>query len=115
MKRMNRRGNIIINLMFFMMGLAVVVMFISPIRQFIDIAQESGNLNCKGYIYDGNANHELSFNASKNNNASSSPLSCLGIKLYLPFVLMAFLIGGVVKLLYDRTSDAIGGPSGEEY
>ena len=104
-----------INMLFFLMGFAVMIMFISPMKGMIDIAQNSGNLNCVGYIQDGSASNPLSFNATLNNNQSGSPISCLVIKMYLPYILMAFLIGGVFKLLYDRGSDMFSGGQQDQY
>lgn len=106
---MNNKGNIMINFLYFTMAVAVVVMFISPIKTFVDMAQQSDNLNCKGYIYEGNANNTLSFNATMNGGASGSPTSCLAIKLYLPYLLLVVLVAGVAKLLYDRTDSFVQG------
>lgn len=106
---MNNRGNIMINLMFFFMALVVLVSFVGPIRSITDMAQQSDNLNCRGYVYNGNSNHTLSFNSTMNNGASGSPTSCMAIRLYLPYIFLAFLIAGVVRILYDRTLLSLGG------
>lgn len=105
---MNRKGNIMLNFLFFIMALVVVIVFIGPMKEFIDMAQGSDNLNCRGYIADGNPNNRLSFNQTLNGNSSGSPIACLAIKLYLPYILLVFLIGGVSKLLYDQSGDAFG-------
>jgi len=55
------------------------------------MAQQSDSLNCKGFIYSGNENHTLSFNSSLHGGASGSPLSCLALKLYLPYILVFLL------------------------
>jgi hypothetical protein len=102
---MNKNGNVMIQLLLFMMGLAVLVVFLSPINTFINMAQQSDSLNCVGYVANGNVNDTLSYNSS----IGTSTLSCLGIKLYLPYIVMVFLIGGVAKILYDRGSDIFGG------
>lgn len=104
---MNRKGNIMINLLFFFMALVVVIVFIGPMKEILNIAQNSENLNCKGYIENGNANNRLSFNQTLNANASGSPIACLSIKLYMPYILLVFLITGIAKVLYDR-SDMFG-------
>ena len=110
---MNKKGNIMISLLFFIMGLGVLVAFISPINSFIDMAQESTSLNCKGFIYEGNVNHTLSFNSSLHGGASGSPLSCLALKLYLPYILLVFLIGGLAAVLANRSEGMFfGGSSG---
>jgi len=94
-----------INLLFFIMGLGVLIAFIGPINDFIDMAQQSDSLNCKGFIYNGNINHTLSFNSSLNGGASGSPIACLALKLYLPYILLIFLIGGVAAVLGNKSQD----------
>lgn len=100
---MNKKGNIILNLLFFIMGLGVLVAFISPLNSFLDMAQQSDSLNCKGFIYNGNTAHALSFNDTLHGGASGSPLSCLALKLYLPYILLVFLVGGLAAVLAGRT------------
>jgi hypothetical protein len=95
---------IMINLLLFMMALAVMVMFISPMKSFLDIAQQSDNLNCPGYIHNGEVNDTLSYNSSLN----VDRLPCLALKLYLPYIFLVFLIAGVGKLLYERGTDFFG-------
>lgn len=105
---MNNKGNIMLSLLFFILALGVMTVFISPISDFLDIQQQSDNLNCKGYIYNGDSNHKLSFNDTLHDNASGSPLACLAIKLYLPYILLVFLIGGLASVLGGRGAELIG-------
>lgn len=105
---MNKRGNIMINLMFFVMALGVLIVFINPINSMLDLIQQSDNMNCKGYVSNGDVNNPLSFNATKNNNASGSPLGCTVIKLYLPYLLIVFLVGGITAVLANRFADNFG-------
>jgi len=111
------RGGIILSFLFFIMGLAVMVVFISPINEMLDMSQQSDNLNCKGFIYDGNVTHQLSFNNVTNGGASGNSLACLSLKLYLPYILLAFLIGGLSSVLGGRGAELIGieEPSGGDY
>ena len=112
---MNKKGNIMINLLLFILGLGVVIAFISPINEFLGLAQQSDALNCKGYIYDGNVNHTLSFNSTLNGGASGSPIACLSLKLYLPYILLIFLVGGVAKLLGDKSDELAFGTQPQQY
>lgn len=105
---MNNQGNIMLSLLFFIMALGVMVAFISPMNDFIDIAQQSDNLNCKGFIYDSNVSHSLSFNNLSDGGNSGSPLACLALKLYLPYILLVFLIGGFSAVLGGRAGDMLG-------
>lgn len=99
---MNTRANIMMSLLFFIMGLGVLVAFISPINTFLNMAQQSDSLNCQGYIANGNVNDTLSFNSSLNDGSSGSPIGCLALKLYLPYILLVFLIGGVAAVLSGK-------------
>jgi len=113
---MNKKGNIMINLLFFIMGLGVLIAFISPINSFLDMAQQSDQLNCKGFIYDGNASHPLSFNNVSDGGQSGSPIACLALKLYLPYLLLIFLIGGVAAVLGGKSEQlAFGTEPATEY
>ena len=103
------RGGVILAFLFFMMGLAVMVAFISPINEMLDLAQQSDNLNCNGFIYEGDENHTLSFNSTLDGGQSGSPLACLALKLYLPYILLVFLVGGLSAILAGKGSDLIGG------
>jgi len=91
------------SLLFFVMSLGVVIAFISPINSFLDMAQQSSALNCKGYVANGNVNDTLSFNSSLHDGSSGSPLSCLALKLYLPYILLIFLIGGIAAVLSGKS------------
>ena len=111
---MNKKGNIMINLLFFIMGLGVMIAFISPINSFLDLAQQSDGLNCKGFIYDSNVSHTLSFDNQSNGGASGSPIACLALKLYLPYILLVFLIGGVAAVLGNKTQQLAFGTEPQE-
>jgi len=92
----NRRGQmIIINMLFLFMAIAVLVALIPALSAMLQIAQQSDGLNCPGYSYQGDPLHGLSYNTS----LQSSTLACLAINLYLPYIVLAVLIGGVSKLL----------------
>jgi|TARA_Y100000034_G_scaffold19770_1_gene22430 hypothetical protein len=112
---MNKKGNIMLSILFFIMALGVLVAFVNPLNQMIDLMQQSDSLNCKGFIFDGDSTHTLSFNSSKNNNASSSPLACLSLKLYLPYILLVFLIGGITAVLGNRAGEMFGFDTGQQF
>jgi hypothetical protein len=109
------QGNIMLNLMFFILGLGVLIAFISPMNSFLNMAQQSDSLNCNGYIFNGDVNHTLSFNATLNGGASGSPLACLALKLYLPYILLIFLIGGMAAVLANRSENLFFGAQQQQY
>ena len=111
----NKRANIMINLLMFILGLGCLIAFISPINSFIDMAQQSDQLNCKGYIFDSNVSHPLSFDNLSDGGTSGSPIACLTLKLYLPYILLVFLIGGLAGVLGGRSSQFFGVEQPQSY
>jgi hypothetical protein len=96
----DKRGQMImINLLFLLMTIAVLVAMIPAMNAMMKIAQQSDGLNCAGYRHNGDANDSLSYNSSYQSNT----LACLAIDLYLPYIVLAVLIGGVSKLIASRT------------
>ena len=114
---MNKRGNVMLSLLFFLMALGVMVVFISPINSFLDLAQQSDSLNCKDFIFSGDVNHTLSWNSTLDGGASGSPLACLSLKLYLPYILLVFLIAGISSVMSGKAGDwlGMGGGGSEEF
>lgn len=110
---MNKRGNIMINILFFVMSLLVVAALIPVIKVGIDWTQQSNAMNCYGYVYNGNPNSPLSYNGSlqADNQTSGNSFGCAVTKLYIPYILLVFLIFGVSKILYGRAEDVTGGVS----
>jgi hypothetical protein len=96
------------------LGLGVLISFISPINSFLNMAQTSDNLNCYGYVYNGDVNSTWSFNSTLNNGASGSPLACLALKLYLPYILLIFLIGGISAVLSNRSENLFFGTGDQQ-
>jgi len=90
---------IMINLLFLFMVIAITVAILPAMKSVLDIAKQSDNLNCAGFSYNGDPDHTLSYNSSLNTDSTA----CLAIALYLPYIILVVLIGGVSKLLYDRT------------
>lgn len=85
-----------------LLGFMAVAMLVALIPGFVDIldtAQNSEGLNCKGYVNNGNAADPLSYNSTI---GTKSNIACLGIKLYLPYLVLAVLIGVVMYILYDK-------------
>jgi hypothetical protein len=104
-RKMNSKGQVmIINLLFLVMTITVVIAMVPQLTTILNMAQQSDYLNCKGYYYRGNSNHTLSYNES----LSSNLLACISIDLYLPYILLAVLIGGVSRVLLGRITTESG-------
>ena len=101
MKKMNNRGQmILVNLLIFVMVIAVLVALIPALSAFLKVAQQSDGLNCNGYIHTGDVNNSLSYNSSLETNT----LACVAIRLYLPYIVIVILVGGVTRLLAGRAA-----------
>lgn len=109
---MDKKGNLIVNLFFFIFAVGMLVTFISPLMTFVNIAQQSDNLNCQGYLYNGDNSSSLSFNSTLNGGQSGSPMGCIAIKWYLPYIIIVFLITGVASVLYNQGSNFVPGQQG---
>ena len=91
----DRKGQMVmINLLFLVMTIAVLVVLAPAINSLLNIAKQSDNLNCAGYIHEGDSTNILSYNSSLN----SETLGCLGFTLYLPYIILVVLIMGVTNL-----------------
>lgn len=98
---MNNKGQMmIVQLLFLFMTIAVMVAVIPALKTVLDIAQQSDNLNCKGFVDTDSTDGNYSYNGSLPTNTTA----CLSIKLYLPYIILVVLIGGVTKLLYGQSA-----------
>jgi uncharacterized membrane protein len=93
----NKQGQMVmIQLLFLFMTIVVTVALLPGIKSIMDVAQASDNMNCQGFIYNGDPNATLSYNSSLETNQTA----CIAIDLYLPYILLVVLIGGVSRILY---------------
>jgi len=98
----NKQGQMVmIQLLFLFMTVVVMVALLPGLKSILDVAQQSDNMNCAGFVYDGNPNATLSYNSSLETNTTA----CLSLDLYLPYILLVVLIGGVSKILYGRPEE----------
>ena len=94
----NRKGqfNFMMGLLIFVMLVAVLIAMIPALNTLLGIAQQSDELNCAGYTA---STAKLSYNSS----LPTSSLACLGISLYLPYIVLFVLIVGAGKIFLSRT------------
>lgn len=103
----NKRGQMdflgtTVALLFFFMTIVMMVALVPALKIVLNMAQQSDAMNCPGYYYMGNANHTLSYNATLAAGGDTSSIGCLAIKMYIPYVVLGILIGGVGKIIYGR-------------
>jgi hypothetical protein len=103
---MNNRGQsqlmqLPVNLLILFIAVTFLIALIPGFVQMQDMAQQSDNLNCPRYYYEGNPNHTLSYNATI---GTKSSIGCMAIKLYLPYILLGVLIAGVAIIFYGRAT-----------
>ena len=103
---MNTKGSLMslpINLLMLFISITFLVALIPGFVEMQNMAQQSDNMNCKGYAYNGDATHSLSYNATLAAGGSTSSIGCMAIKLYLPYIVLGVLIAGVAMIFYGRT------------
>ena len=92
---------IMIQLLFLFMTITVMIALVPGIKAVLNISKQSDNLNCAGFDYLGSGtvgDNVLDYNSS----LATETLACLAINLYLPYIILVVLIGGVSKLMYGR-------------
>lgn len=99
---------IMVNLLIFAMTILVAVALLPVLKTTLDIAQQNDALNCEGYkdtkAVAGGTNY--SYNAS----LETQTLACVAIDLYLPYILLVVLVGGVTWILSSgRRREEFGG------
>lgn len=99
---MNKKGSLMSLPMNLLILFIVVTFLIALIPGFVEMqnmAQQSDNLNCAGYKYNGDATAVLSYNSS----LATNSIACMAIKLYLPYIVLGVLIAGVALIFYGRS------------
>jgi len=100
----NNRGqlNLLVGLLLGFMVVTILVTLLPGFVSMLSMAQNSENLNCKGYVDSDGTDGNQTYNASM----GTSTMACLAMKLYLPYLVLSVLIGLVMKILYDKQSSA---------
>ena len=88
-----------INLLMLFITITFLVALIPGFVSMQDMAQQSDNMNCAGFVYNGDASNPLSYNATI---GTKSAIGCLAIKLYLPYIVLGVLIAGVAMIFYGK-------------
>ena len=88
-----------INLLVLFISVTFLIALIPGFVEMQDMAQQSDNLNCVGFEYDGNATDPLSYDADV---GTKSAIGCMAIKLYIPYIVLGVLISGVALIFYGR-------------
>ena len=102
----NKRGQtIMIQLLFLFMTFGILIALIPSLNTLLNLSQQSDYLNCQGYYLNGNVTNPLSYNV----NLPSNTFACLAIRLYLPYLIVAILIGTITKVLSSRLTPEPGG------
>ena len=101
---MNRMGQqIMINLLMLVFTIMIMVAVIPMLSGILNMAQASNSLNCVGY--NDTTDPGLSYNSS----LATNTISCVAIDLYIPYIVLAILIGSVSALLRRRPEVEYGG------
>ena len=97
----NKGQMMMVNLLFMSLAVLVLIALIPALNAILNVAQQSDNLNCPGYDY-GNSgvvgDNVLDYNSS----LTSNTLACIAIDLYLPYLIIVILLGGIAKVMASR-------------
>jgi predicted permease len=105
LKKKNKKGSLMslpINLLMLFITITFMIALIPGFVEMQDMAQQSDQLNCKGFVYDGSATNPLSYNSTI---GTKSSIGCMAIKLYLPYIILGVLIAGVALIFYGKSQD----------
>lgn len=99
----NKKGQMgmIMGLMFLVMTIVVLTAFIPVIQNVIKEQRDQDNLNCVSSknICGGAGDQTTCYNSTK----ESETTTCLIFSIYLPYIVIVVLVGGVAGLLYNRS------------
>lgn len=106
--KMNKKGQvgIIIGLLVGFLVITILIALVPGIQSVIETGENSQGLNCVGYVYNGNVNSTLSYNATI---GSKSTIGCLALNLYIPYIILVVLIAVVINILYNKNTGQGGG------
>lgn len=99
----DKRGGLMqmpVNLLLLFITVTFLIALLPGFVEMQDMAQRSDNMNCKGYVENGNALDSLSYNATI---GTKSSIGCMAIKLYLPYIVLGVLIAGVALIITGRS------------
>jgi len=102
-KKKNKKGGLMdlpINLLMLFISVTFLIALIPGFVDMQDMAQQSDQLNCKGYVYNGDSLSVYSYNATI---GTKSAIGCMAIKLYIPYVVLGVLIAGVALIFYGKS------------
>jgi hypothetical protein len=88
-----------INLLMLFISITFLIALIPGFVEMQDMAQQSDQLNCKGFTYNGDPTNPLAYNATI---GTKSSIGCMAIKLYLPYIVLGVLIAGVAMIFYGK-------------
>jgi len=93
----DQRGQMfMVKLMLIVMSIMILTAFIPVLRTTMDQARHQDALNCKSNVNVCSTSTETPcYNSSK----SSETTSCLALDIYLPYIILAVIMGGVMFLL----------------
>jgi hypothetical protein len=97
----NNKGNVF-QLPVILMGLFMVICFLTALlpafTEILNQAQGSNSLNCAGYIdtYSDGGNYTY------NSTIPTSTISCMAVKLYVPYIVLGVLIASVAVLFGQK-------------
>ena len=113
--RKDKKGQLImINLLILAMTVLVLVAIVPIFQEVLGIAKQSNYLNCPGYDYDRSGtlgDHMWDYNSTIS--GSTDRLACIAIGMYVPYLVLAILIGSIMRALSGQLMES--GPTQNYY
>tara|TARA_R100001132_G_C3197655_1_gene46597 strand:- start:231 stop:557 length:327 start_codon:yes stop_codon:yes gene_type:complete len=100
---------LMIGLLMLIFTLMILVTIMPVLNQILSQAQNSQNLNCAGY------NDTTTAGKSYNSSLPTNDIACLAIKLYMPYLVLAILLGSISRLIYRKRGGEAGYDLMESY
>lgn len=92
--------DLVVGLLIAFIVITTLMALIPGFTSVLEIGQQSTGLNCKGYVYNGNVNDPLSYNATL---GTKSTVGCLALNLTLPYIILGVLVGVLGLVLYGKS------------
>ena len=109
--KVGKRGQMGMDLMVgLLMAFIIISLLIALVPAFVEMigfGMNSDGLNCKGTDADNSGvigDNPLDYNATIK---EKSTIGCLGMKLYIPYLVLGILLAVVGRILYSRSSQPI--------
>lgn len=98
---MNKRGNVLINVLMAVMAVIILIGVVPGIQEVVGISRNADGLNCKGYV-DPTIETTVTGNLSYNANFDTNTFGCTILDLAIPFLVIGIIIASIILVMYGQ-------------